>query len=182
MTAPTQDFILLNNVQSPGVAKVRGAGSPRNWDMQQGYGLSGAVLYYVGTPLAKFEVDIMVWLPAHFEQWRAFAKATLALPAPKRIQTSMSIQHPELNDYPIEIFQCVVEDVGKWEQDDTGLWMRTIKFWAFRAPKPVLVKPDEGPPPVNNDDPPDPAAAGIRARQAETKRLGDILAAGSVPR
>lgn len=144
---PYQDFVVLGGLTSPGKAVVRGGGSPRTWDIQQGYGLSGATIVFTGAGLAKFEIDIYAWEDAHFLAWPLFARPTLALPPPVRIATSLSIQHPELNDFPVSITQCVVEDVTKWEKDpDDSMWMRTIKCIAFRAPKPILQKAYQGPP------------------------------------
>jgi len=130
---PSQDYIVLAGRRSPGFAEVRGCGSPRSWDVQQGYGFTGAVAIFTGEGLAKFEVDIYAWEPAHFVAWKEWAKATLAPPTPKNRSTSMAIEHPLLNDPPLTITQVVVEDVSQWEQDPDGggLWCRTVKYGPY---------------------------------------------------
>ncbi len=173
--APIQDFIVLAGMASPGLAVVRGAGSPRSWDVQKGYGLTGATVVFTGEGLAKFDVDIFCWEPEHFAAWKVFAKATLAAPAPVRNPASLSIQHPALNDEPLSITQVEVEDVTQWEQDPDGggLWVRTIKFLQYRKPRPVLVKPFEGPPgsPVVVQAPVDPQLILIGNLLGEVERL-----------
>lgn len=174
---PREDFIVLGGERSPGLCKVRGGGSPRTWDIQQGYGLSGATIVFTGAGLSKFEVDIFAWLPEHFPAFDRFAAKVLALPAPVRNAKSLAITHPLLNTPPVSIFQCVVEDVTQWEEsDETGLWMRTIKCIHFRAPKPLLVKPQEGPPGSPVAVVPDPEVAQIRANNAAIAALGAQLA------
>lgn len=144
---PHQDYINLAGFPSPGAAVVKGAGSPRNWDIQKGYGRSGATTIFTGEDLAKFDVDIFCWEPEHFLAWQIFAQATLVNPPIGAFPFSMAIQHPALNDAPLSITQVVVTNVTQWEQsDDTGLWCRTISFLQYRKPKDALVKPFEGPP------------------------------------
>jgi hypothetical protein len=160
---PWQDYVVLGGKRTPGFAVPRGAGSPRKWDRQAGYGLSGAVLYYLGEDLTSFEVDVYCWEAAHFAAWDTFAKAVLSPPAPVRVPASLSIQHPALNGPPLNIDQVVVEDVSQWEQEDDGLWVRSIKLIRYRKPKPALVKPLEGPPgdPTKVETPTDPELATI---------------------
>lgn len=146
--APNQDVIVLAGVPSPGVAVVRGADSPRDWDVQKGYGLTGATTIFTGQGLAKFDVDIFCWESLHFQAWKLFSKLTLENPPIGGRPTSMFIQHPQLNDPPLSIGQVVITNVTQWEQDPdgSGMWSRTISFLEYRKPRPALVKPFEGPP------------------------------------
>lgn len=173
--APTQDYIVLGGFPSPGKAVVRGASSPRKWDIRDGYGLTGAVCVFMGEGLATFEVDIYCWEEFHFLQWPIWAKLTLANPPIGARPTSQSIKHPQLNDPPLTIDQVVVTDVTQWEQDpdETGLWMRTIKFLQYRKPRPALVKPFEGPPgsPINVKPPVDPEVLIIQQNAAQIAAL-----------
>lgn len=169
---PTQDWIELAGHRSPGLAVVRAAGTPRTWDIRQAYGFTGAVVTFTGAGLAKFEVDIYAWLPAHFSAWKTFAKATLAAPAPVRNPASLAIRHPVLTDPPLAIEQVVVEDVSQWEQnEDGGLWVRTIKFIQYKRPLPVLVTPLQGPPGAPIAVKPDPELAQIAEN---AKRIAEL--------
>jgi hypothetical protein len=102
----------------------------------------------MGEGLATFDVDIFCWKPEHFLAWQLFARAVLTNPPIGGRPTSMSIQHPTLNDPALSISQVVVTDVGAWEQDPggTGLWSRTLSFLQYRKPRPALVAPQEGVP------------------------------------
>lgn len=172
---PHQDYIVLAGAPTPGLAVVRGAGSPRKWDVRDGYGLTGAVCVFMGEGLASFEVDIFCWEPEHFLAWPIFARLTLVNPPIGARPTSMSIQHPVLNDPPLSISQVVVTNVGQWEQDPdgNGMWVRTISFLQYRKPRPALVKPFEGPPgsPVNVPPPVDPELLQIQANAAAIAKL-----------
>lgn len=170
---PVQDFIVLGGLPSPGLAIIRGPNSPRKWDIQQGFGFSGATLVYTGTDLAKLEVDIVAWLPEHFAAWEIWAKAVLGAPKPVRNPASLSIEHPILSSAPLSITQIVVEDVTGWEQVEPGKWIRTIKMIQYRAPKPILVRPFEGPPgdPITVSAPVDPELQAIQANQVQIAKL-----------
>lgn len=142
---PRQKHIQLGPFTSPGVAIVRGAGSPRNWDIRQGWGFSGAVVVFTGKGLSKFEVDILLWEPEHFLQWKLFAQ--ILKPPIRGIGptgagvSALGITHPVLNGAPLNINEVVVEDVSQPVQSDTGLWTYTIKFIEYRKPIPAIARP-----------------------------------------
>ncbi len=173
---PHQDYIVLAGAPSPGYAVVKGAGSPRKWDIQNGYGITGATTIFMGEGLAAFDVDIFCWKAAHFLAWPVFARLTLVNPPIGSRPTSMSIQHPVLQDPPLSISQVVVTNVTQWEQDPDGggLWCRTISFLQYRKPRPALVKPFEGPPgsPIVVPQPIDPELLQIQANAAAIAKLG----------
>lgn len=138
---PRQSYIELGPLRSPGVATVRGLDSPRNWDVRQGYGFSGAVVVYKGTGLSKFTVDIELWLPEHFVLWNVFAKV---LEAPKPGLAggfALGIKHPIINGPPHAISEVVVENVSQPVQNDLGRWTYTISFLQYRKPLPAIARP-----------------------------------------
>lgn len=179
---PRQSYIVLGKagiiVPSPGLAVVKKAGTPRIWKENPPYGADGASLIYTGAGLSSFEVDIFLWKePQHWLEWELFVPL-LAKPVPLPLGVALpdfalSIQHPTLNAKPWEIERVVVEDVSTWDQDDKGLWATTIKFKAYRKPKPVLAKPLEGPPGVDAGlpVPKDPAEVIIAELQAKNGAL-----------
>lgn len=149
--APVQSYITLTapglSLPSPGIARIKGAGTPREWDVRKGYGYSGASLVFTGTGLAKFDVDIFIWEPEDWLLWEAFSfLLTNPPPPPGVMPTSLSIKHPLLNKKPWLITKVVVEDVSSWDVNETGLWSLTIKFIQYRKPAPALLPPLEGPP------------------------------------
>lgn len=150
--APVQRSIILFALglvfPSPGVAKIKGSGAPRNWDIRQGYGIDGASLFYKGAGLAEFDVDIFIWEPEHWVQWEIFATVLTNPPSPPGvIPTTLGIAHPILNRKPWLINKVVVNKaIGLWESNDTGLWSVTIPFIEYRKARPVLLPIKEGPP------------------------------------
>lgn len=142
MTFKTQDYIYLGGDKSPGLATVGKAGSPRRWEERQGYGLSGAWLFYTGDGLASFDVTFYLWLPEHKEQWDAFAKKQLARPTQGTRPQAKEISHPLLESEPHVIKSVVVEDVSSFELDEYGGRSCVVKFKQYRAPMPLLGKPN----------------------------------------
>ncbi len=138
---PQQPYIVLGPLQSPGVATVRGLDSPRNWDVQQGYGLTGAVAVFKGTGLAKFTVDIELWEPEHFIEWNVFA-TILAAPKPGLAGGfALGILHPIVNGPPHGVTEVVVENVSQPVQNDLGRWTYTIAFLQYKKPLPAIARP-----------------------------------------
>lgn len=144
----TRDYIILSTKgppgklrKSPGVCKIRGAGSPRNWDIRPGYGIDGATSVFTGNSLSRFSVDIFLWEDSQWEEWDDFA-TILVRPTPATRAKSLSIVHPLLIQKPIQITSVVVEDVSQFEYNDSlDLWACEIKFMQFKKPRPILVKP-----------------------------------------
>lgn len=173
---------------SPGRAIIKGAGSPRTWNAQQGYGADGASLLYAGAALSSFEVAISIWKePQHWIEWEVFVPL-LAKPAALPLgvglpEFALSITHPQLNAKPWEIRSVVVEDVSQWEQDDVGLWTCTIKFKAYRKPKPVLDKAREPVPGTDQSipDPVDPAEKIIAELRSKNAALDATLHPRATP-
>ncbi len=142
---PSTNFIVLAGIPSPGLAIVRGASSPRKWDLRPGYGLNGATAVCIGRDVSKFSVDIFLWEQAHALQWKLFSQIFSAPPL-----TMLSIVHPALNSPPIYIEQVQIENVTQLEQDPDGggLWCSSISFFEYKKPLPMLLKPFKGPPAV----------------------------------
>ena len=38
------NYVTVNGIASPGRARIQGAGAPYNWEIRQGYGMSGATV------------------------------------------------------------------------------------------------------------------------------------------
>jgi hypothetical protein len=174
---PNQDYIVLAGVPSPGLAVVKGAGSPRKWDVPDAFAMTGANIKYRGEKPSAFDVDIFCWTDAHFLAWPVFARLTLAAPLGIGLPVlAMSIQHPTLNDPPLSISQVVVTNVSAWEQDPdgTGLWCRTISLLQYRKGIPVGAGPTlTGPPgsPIAFIPPVNPEAMGIASMAASVLKL-----------
>jgi len=147
MTIPNDsNSIILSSIggiplKSPGLATFRKPGTPRGWDVQKGGGQSGAFVIYTGEGLAKFDVDISLWLELHFLDWQIFARTHLMRPIAFTPAKKLGIYHPRLQLPPLNITDVVIEDVTGFEQDDDGMETCTISFLEYRAPKPIITKP-----------------------------------------
>lgn len=149
-----QNYILLQGQQSPGVARIEGAGAPRSWDIRKGYGFSGATTVYTGDELSEFDVILTLWEPGHFDAWVAFS-ALLAKPPVGIRPSAMDIGHPILNGPPLFIKSVVVKNVSQFRKSPGMKFETTIKFLQYRAPKPMLGKPNQAIPALT---PPTPTA------------------------
>lgn len=170
---PQQPYIVLGALQSPGVATVKGLGSPRNWIIQQGWGFTGATVVFGGKELATFDVDIELWLPEHFIQWNLFA-TILAPPLPGLAGVALGILHPIVNGPPHGVHEVVVKDVSQPVQNDLGRWTYTIKFLEYKKPLPALSRPIAAIPAVGTPVPTAQTQAEVemQALAAEAKALG----------
>lgn len=177
LSFPRQSYILLGPAKSPGVARVRGASSVRNWNAPQAFGTDGATISLASGPPAKFEVDIFLWKPEHFAEWKAFAHAVLMKPIPGVGVSALGIQHPLINGPPLNISAVVVEEVGQFEQNDTGLWMCTLRFLEFRKPIPVKSRPIAAIPAAGPtvQEPPDPQEREIARLMLDQAAKGGVL-------
>lgn len=142
MTALAQDFIWLGGFKSPGLCTLGPASSPRKWEERAGYGLSGAWLFYTGDGLASFEATFYLWTLEHDAQWKDFAEKVLSKPKRGTRPSALSISHPILELPPHVITSVVIEDVSSIEIDETGGRSARVKFKQFRAPLPLLGKPN----------------------------------------
>jgi hypothetical protein len=146
------DYFLLAGKVSPGLCDIDKADAPLNWDERQGYGLSGAWLYFRGAGLSKFDVRIRVYPGGlHFEQyptifdyirspeWQAF-HAIYAKPPVGTRPKAMDFVYPSTAELQIKSVVTLNELI--WEQiDGKGTWQKTIRFCSYRAPKPALARP-----------------------------------------
>lgn len=134
---PALNYVVVNGVQSPGRAQLTGVAAPYKYDVQEGYGLSGATTIFRGRGVARFTLTISLWRPEHFIAWPFFA----ALLEPPKTSKPLVVQmrHPLLSMADIEA--VAVESLGAPERQSNGVWTATISLLEYRPPKPALVKP-----------------------------------------
>jgi len=143
------NYIVLEGKKSPGLADVAGAGTPRNWEERQGYGLSGATLWFTGLGLANFSVTLRLYSVADWDAWHAWKSIVKRVPF-GRIPKAQDIRHPLLDE--LEIKSVVVTNVYQPEQTEDGVWTVKIDFKQYRKLKLQLMKP-EGSKDKESDDP-----------------------------
>jgi hypothetical protein len=143
---PAQDYLLLGGDRSPGKVTLRGANSPRGWDIRKGYALSGATVVPSGDELADgIKALFEFWAASQISAWYAFAAKHLSKTVrllPGSIQPrALGIYHPVLAAPPISITEVVVKDVTGLEPDGYGGWSCEVHFLQYRKPKPALAAP-----------------------------------------
>lgn len=144
---PFQSYVMFGIFPTPGVAKVRPPNSPRNWNVQQGWGFTGATMIYTGAGLAEFDIDIFLWEPFHWPLWDIFATAVLGKPKPPfGLGAAMGVQHPKLNMQPWSIKSVVIKDVTGWDVSPTGLYACSLKCQEYKKPLAALARPLEATP------------------------------------
>lgn len=146
ITFPTRDYVVIGGDASPGKCTIRNLNSPREWDIRQGYGLSGATVVPKGDALSRFSVLFEFWDETQIALWYSFAskyfdKAARLVPG-SRVPKALGIEHPILSAPPHRITEVVVEDVSGLEQDEEGKWSTEVFFLQYRKPKPALSPPD----------------------------------------
>jgi hypothetical protein len=138
------DYILLAGKRSPGLAEVKGAGSPREWDIRKGYGLSGAASVFTGLSLAKFTVTLRLYTVEDWADWHVWKPLVDKVPKRRggegKDSGKLDISHPLLWECGIKA--AGVEDVKQPEQTGDGEWSIEILFIEFRMPKFALAKPE----------------------------------------
>ncbi len=143
------DTVILDGKICPGVASVRGHGSPREWEEIKSYGAAGSAIRFMGRRLSKFDVVCELVTDEDWEAWHVFRPTVLRLPVGQR-ENWKSIVHPWTATHGI--FRAVILDVkGPEPSGDRGKYVITINMQEFRGLKLALAKVEDGPPPEITD-------------------------------
>lgn len=139
------NFVLFGGKETPGLADVSGADSPRKWDERIAPGMGGAFLIVMGRPLIHFSVKVRLYTDQDWQDWYQFIPALrkypkrqgAALPGtPPPAAHAIDVWHPWLSDAGIA--SCVIADILQPVENTPGEWMHEIKCIEFRQPKPVI--------------------------------------------
>lgn len=163
------DYALINNIKTPGILRIRNAGSPRAWDERNGYGWSGSFPVFMGVRLSHFDLGFECYTDDDLAQWYALAPHLAKPPYGKRPK-ALTIHHPRLR--ALEIGSIQVVDLKDWEFDDSGFFTIPVEVISFRVPKLALSKPEGA---DNNRDALDPYDQKIEALSAENAKKFDAL-------
>lgn len=150
---PAVDTFGLAGGVLPGKWTLTDATKKFGWQIQQGYGLSGAVVFPKGDELivAKFKGEF--WAHADYLIFTQIRKRLLIKPAVLASGllnvSALGINHPELR--ALGVTAVVVGEITPVTKiDETGLWGCTIDFLQYRAPRkappiPETIIPDTTP-------------------------------------
>jgi hypothetical protein len=142
------DYFVLAGVPSFGVLDsaqpFRTPDMPRMFDKRQGYGLSGAHLFYRGLDLSNFSAvmhvvtrDIDRFVRTDLD-YLAFHALLMQLPKTNVTFKSLDIQHPILLDVGIK--SVVVVNHLAFTQTGDGQWTKEVRFSTNNPLKPIIAK------------------------------------------
>lgn len=174
-TSDEMNFVVANGIRSPGRAQITGVSAPHNYQVQEGYALSGATITYRGRGIAKPILTLLLWTDEHFVQWPLFKKA-LENPTPTK-PFFVEIQHPLFASAGLKAFG--VEDLGEpVRSPQGGGWTATIKLIEWRPFKPMLVKPDKSIPAAEKGKPEPPKTEADKFLAQSQARVEAAITAG----
>lgn len=154
-----RDYAIIAGKQTPGAAEIVGASDLRKWDIQQGPGLMGAYVLFMGKDLSKFTLRLKLLTLEDWQGWdqlrpllqkmpkRRFS--ALGGPPAGKGSGALEIVHPVLEQ--ANIHAVVVESIAAPIQTGDGEWTIDIALIEFRRPKVALAKPDKAETPVPTD-------------------------------
>lgn len=137
------DYVVIDKTwQSPGVVRVSGEGIPKNWQVREGVGLSGATQTFRGLGLAEFDLEFEVWTPEHRAAWKVFRKgAGIEAPPLGAPEKKHQIDHPLLADIGITICTFLNVPLAKVEPGQADRTVYVVKCRDGRKPLPAPASP-----------------------------------------
>ena len=154
------DVVRIGGVNTPGIAIVAGANSPRRWDIRRGYAYTGEIAVFRGNKLAEFSVLVQLWEAEHFDEWREFIQPLLRPPI-GRASRHFDIVHPVTESVGISQIR-IIDVLPPNRLTDDGLWQGEIKCGEYRAPVRTISAPDEA-----QSEETDPVSALIEQRRQQ---------------
>lgn len=153
---PSVDTIAINGVTMPGKWTLLSAPKKFGWQINKGYGLSGATVVPIGDELivAKFKAEI--WSAQDQVTYKTLRNALLVKPVisgGNLASLALGVSHPELAALGMSAFVPLV--TGPQLQTAPGLWTQEFEFLQFRAPQPAPKRPATS---IPADTPPKPTA------------------------
>jgi hypothetical protein len=173
---PAVNTITLAGQTMPGRWILTDATKVFGWQIQKGFGLSGAFAFPIGDELVVPKFTVVIWTSSDFQVFREVRKVLLKKPVfsvgGTLTSKALGIGHPELKALGVE--SVVVKSLGPMVNDEEkgGWWTCTVEFLQWRKPvlalpKPAGSIPDNGPPQPTALDAQDKELQALRAeRQA----------------
>lgn len=115
-------------VRSPGVCTIDGDGIPRNWDVVNGFGLSGATQRFKGIGLAEFTLTIRVWKATDRALLVTFAKA-VEVSVPGQPERVYQVKNPRLAFKGIDKMVFLNDPFPKDNADQSDTLVYKCRQW-----------------------------------------------------
>lgn len=190
---PVANTITLGGIVLPGKWTLLEAPKKFGWQIQQGYGLSGAFIFPKGDELIVPKFRGEFWADSDYASFREiykqlFLQATFTVPGTSQTQTiflfngvtnptdlsnplvskAIGIDHPALK--MMGLTSVVLLEMGPVLQDEGGLWSLELTFLQFRPA--IIAKP---PPKQVIPDAPKATPTAQDAQDVETQKLTNQL-------
>lgn len=175
---PAVDTFTIASIRLPGKWTLTSAKRQFGWQIQKGFGLSGASVLPLGDDLVVATFKGEFWAMSDwgiYKQLRKqlFVKPTFTLGG-LPISGAMGIDHPTLK--ALGVTQVVINMVQGEQQEEGGLWTQVVEFLEYYPPKKAPKKPDFVVPDVPVATPTALTNAQIELQQAEAT-LGKLQGA-----
>ena len=177
---PAPDSFTLGGDVCPGIARLVAADKKYGWQINKGWGLSGASVAVAGDELIVPQLEIEIW--DEVTDWPAFrlfrrkhlSKALVQVPngiAPK----AQGILHPELTD--LGVSAVVVLKITPMINDGLGSWTCKVDFLQYRLAKQAQGIPDAAIPAASQPTPTakDQGEREMLAKKDYIENLGDVI-------
>lgn len=141
---PAVDTIAIGSVPAPGQWILQPCYKVFGWQIQKGWGQSGATVFPIGDEVVVAPFLIRLWDAADYPLFVNFAaqflkKAVISV-AGGVSNFALGISHPELAR--LGVTSVVVQKSPALTNNGRGLWTGTCEFLQYRVPAAALGKPN----------------------------------------
>ncbi len=144
---PSVNSFTIAGFRLPGKWVLESAPKKYGWQIQQGYGLSGAIVFPKGDELIVARFKGQLWQDVQKTQFDDVRKRLLIKPtyipgskSPGAVN-ALGIDHPELK--ALGVTAVVVGEITPLKDAGGGLWECTIDFIQYRPPLPAPAPPTQ---------------------------------------
>lgn len=142
---PAVNTITIASIPLPGKWTLVSAPKKYGWQIQQQFGMSGAVVFPKGDPLVEATFMGEFWSNTDFTLFgpirdKLLANAALKFPG-GLFAAAMGVGHPELKALGVE--QCVILEIDPVTQAYGGRWVTKLVLLQYRPPQPAVKKPSQ---------------------------------------
>lgn len=150
---PAVDTFTIASFRMPGKWILQDATKVFGWQIQQGYALSGAVVFPKGDELIVAQFRGEFWEPSDYALYKEIRRTILVKPVFSMggglLTGALGIDHPELK--ALGVTDVVLLKIKPTVQEEGGLWVAHVDFLQYRKPlpapkKPTFTVPDVAPP------------------------------------
>ncbi len=129
------EYVQFDLLRTPGQAVFETPGTPRNFQISDGYAFDGQVMRFKGNGLAEIEVEFVLFGLSIDPAWDPFHRMFLRPDAGKRAKT-IKVAHPRFSNANIRLVVCkdyIPPSIDK--EKYKGNFVARCKFGEYREPR-----------------------------------------------